>query len=197
MTIRTALDSDDWGDINVAVDFLLAYSDQVPDSLTFERAHPNHQVVYIDRGHGDPGFKASIGDFESGALQIDQVASWYDAKAKAKVAFLTHYSDRSNLASITAHLGGRNMYRWVATLDGTVNISGFVPMVGPDLVQTTPASMLGIHADLSLVMNPGWHPTPKPSQLASAQATLSDAQRDLTATAGRLSVVASTLNAIH
>jgi hypothetical protein len=191
--IRTALDSDQLDVFNADVDFIFAYSDIVPDAVAFERRYPNHTVAYIDRGLGDPGNKASIADVETGALQPDQLPDWYDQKAKARIAWLTFYCNRSNLATVHAHLGSRNMFRFVATLDGTIVIPGFVPLVGPDIVQITDAAHLGIHADFSLVLNPGWRPTPRPSALAGALADVGNAQRDLTGIAANLSGVQALL----
>lgn len=175
--IRTALDSDVAADLTSNVDFLLVYSDLVTDPTGFERAHPTQQVVFIDRGMGDPGNKASIIDVERGAYTVAQIPAWYDAKAKARVPFLTIYHDRSNTTGVTAALAGRHAYRWVATLDGTLHIAGFNPMRQPDLVQVLPSAALGIHADLSLVLCETWRPTPPPAQIARALADLQESSR--------------------
>jgi hypothetical protein len=187
LVIRTALDSDDLSVFKPPADFILTYSDLVIDAAAFEREYPGVQVVYIDRGIGDPDDKATIIDAETGAYRTDQVAEWYDRKAAKKAAYLTYYANRSNLLAIEADIGGRHMYRWVATLDGTIVIPGFSPLRGPDLVQTTSAAQLGFHADFSLVLNPGWHPSPDNPKLAQMNTIAADASRDLSMVAGRLS----------
>jgi hypothetical protein len=197
MTIRTALDSDDLSVFDPPADFILTYSDLVVDAAAFEREHPGRQVVYIDRGSGDPSNKATIIDVEPGAYRTDQVAEWYDRKTAARMAYLTYYANRSNLLAIEADIGGRHMFRWVATLDGTIVIPGFSPLRGPDLVQTTPAAQLGFHADFSLVMNPGWHPSPDNPKIAQMNTIAADASRDLTMVAGRLSSLEAMLKSMQ
>lgn len=195
--IRTALDSDQLNQFGTSVNFVLVYSDLVADPAAFEREYPNKQVVYIDRGTGDPGDKASIIDVEKGAYDPSHVAAWYDRKASAHVAYLTYYVNRSNLRTVENNLQGRRMYRWVATLDGTLAIEGFAPLSGPDLVQALPAASIGIHADFSLVMNPGWHPSPEDPKLAQMTTIAADASRDLAATAGRLSSLSAMIRAMQ
>lgn len=166
--IRTALDSDQLDVFGHPVDFVFTYSDLVHDAATFEAQHKGKQVVYIDRKLGDPGDKASIIDVEFGAYQPHEVPEWYDRKAAAKVPYLTHYSDRNDLPAIHAAIGSRHMWRWVATLDGTIGIAGFVPLQGPDIVQIANQNMLGFHADFNLVLSPSWHPAPLSEHMAAA-----------------------------
>jgi hypothetical protein len=195
--IRTALDSDQLNVFTPAVNFILTYSDLVTDPAEFEHVNIDKQVIYIDRGMGDPDNKASVIDAETGAFRYDQVAGWYDKKASSHVAYLTYYCDRSGVASVEANLAGRRMYRWIATLDGTVHIAGFAPLAGPDLVQIANAAMLGIHADFSLVMNPGWHPSPADPALAQMITLAKDASRDLTMISGRMSSLSAMINAMQ
>jgi hypothetical protein len=171
--LRTALDSDNLAAFTPHTDFILTYSDLVLDAAVFEAAHRGQQVAYIDRGMGDPGNKASIIDIETGTHTVAELAPWHDFKAAHKVQYLTWYASRDKIDSINAALGGRRMYRWVATLDGTLAIPGFQPLVGPDLVQLLPADKIGVHADFSIVLSPTWRPAPLPPQMATA---LTDAQ---------------------
>lgn len=194
--IRTALDSDSLLAFGIQVDFALTYSDLVTDPAGFEAEHPRKQVVYIDRGNGDPGNKASIIDVETGAHRIADIAPWYDHKAAAHVAYLTFYVNRSNLLAAEAAVGGRHMFRWLATLDGTIVIPGFTPLVGPDLVQIAGASATGVHADFSLVLNPGWHPSPQPDHIAQAGMVAGNVSRDLAAAAGQLSSLSAMIKAM-
>lgn len=185
-TIRVALDSDDLGSLFHPVDIIMTYSDLVHDRVAFEAEHKGKTVVYIDRKAGDPDGKASIVDVEPGCYAPFEVAAWYDHKAAAKVPYLTHYSDRNDLPAITAGIGGRHMWKWVATLDGTVGINGFVPLQAPDIVQCLPAAKVGIHADLSLVLSPSWHPASIDAQVAAAQAAAAMVGRDINSAAAAL-----------
>jgi hypothetical protein len=195
--IRTALDSDQLTVFGPITDFILTYSDLVTDPAGFEKDHPGKQVVYIDRGIGDPDDKASIIDAETGAYRYDQVADWYDRKAHAHVAYLTYYCDRSGIPSVESNLNGRRMYRWIATLDGTLHVAAFAPLAGPDLVQFANSAAVGIHADMSLVFNPGWHPSPADPKLAQMTTIAADASRDLAVTAGRMSSLSAMINAMQ
>jgi hypothetical protein len=184
--LRTALDSDNLADFSPHTDFILTYSDLVPDAAVFEAAHRGQQVAYIDRGMGDPGNKASIIDIERGTHTVAELAPWHDFKAAHKVQYLTWYASRSNVDAINAALGGRRMYRWIATLDGTLAIPGFQPLVGPDLVQLLPDTRIGIHADFSIVLSPTWRPAPLPPQMASALTDAQDIGNNLAAAATSL-----------
>jgi hypothetical protein len=184
--IRTALDSDMPGDMTGNVDFLLTYSDLVTDPAGYERQRPAQQVVYIDRGLGDPDNKATIIDIERGALTVEHLPDWYDAKVRARLPFLTYYCNRSTIASVMAVMGGRHMYRWIATLDGTVAVAGFTPMQSPDLVQILPASSIGIHADLSLILCETWRPTMPASRVTHALLQLQDAARAIAPVAAQI-----------
>lgn len=166
--IRTALDSDQLDALNQPVDFVITYSDLVHDAAAFEELHKGKQVVYIDRKNGDPGNKATIIDVEPGCYAPHEIPAWYDHKAAAKLPYLTHYSDRSDLPSVHAAIGSRHMWRWVATLDGTLAIPGFVPLQGPDLVQLIGADRVGVHADFSLVLSPSWRPAPMTANKVAA-----------------------------
>jgi hypothetical protein len=193
MTIRIALDSDELSVFSAPCNIILVYSDLIDDAAGFERAHPGKQVAYIDRGMGDPGNKATVADVERYALRVADLAEWYDRKAAARLPYLTYYCDRSTLGSVQAVIGGRHMWRWIATLDGTIAIPGFVPLQGPELVQCLPSSMIGIHADLSLVLSPSWRPSPVSEDLAAALAGCQNTARDLASAAAALAAVQAKL----
>lgn len=168
---RTALDSEDLSAFNDSTDFILTYSDLITDPHGFESAHPAQTVVYIDRGLGDPGTKATIADVERFALSPADLPAWYDERNARHMAFLTVYSDRSTIPAVNAAIGNRPVSRWIATLDGTMHIDGFVPMKWPALVQTANSAMTGIHADFSVVLADGWHPSPlTPAEVAAKHA---------------------------
>lgn len=194
--IRTAIDSDDLTVFTYPADFILTYSDLVTDPAAFGAAHPSAQVVYIDRGLGDPGGKASIADVETGALSPADVPGWLDRKAAAGVQYLTVYMNRANRAAVDAAAGNRRPFRWVATLDGTLAIAGLTPLRAPSLVQFAGEQQTGIHADLSLVFNPGWHPSPVPQDPAVIAAAVAAVTGDLVAISVRASAALTTLHGI-
>ncbi len=160
---RTALDSDHLDVFTYPADFILTYSDLVTDPQGFAAAHPGRQIVYIDRGLGDPGLKASIADVEKGALTLADMPAWLDERAARGVPYLTMYVNRSNLAAADAAVAPRKPWRWVATLDGTLAIAGLVPLRAPALVQFAGENLTGVHADMSLVLNGQWRPSPAPA----------------------------------
>ena len=177
---RTAIDSDVLSDLTAPADFHLTYSDIVPDPAAFEAERPRTQVKYIDRGLGDPGNKASIADVEFHALTVADLPAWYDRKAAAKVPYLTWYASRNSIPAIQAVIGGRHMWRWVATLDGTLVIPGFPAFESPDLVQILGSGQLGAHVDLSLVLSPSWNPSPVAAEVHAIQVAIQDANRAIT-----------------
>lgn len=195
--LRTALDSDVLDAFTSPTDFIFTYSDLVPDVRAFEARYPDKMFAYIDRGMGDPGFKASIADVERGAMTVDQLPDWYDKKARARVAYLTHYTDRSTLDAARAVLAGRQMYQWVATLDGTCNVPGYVPFRGPDLIQIAGSNLTGLHADFSLVLSPTWRPVPAPARLALATNIIEAAARENVAISADLTSALTTLKAMQ
>jgi hypothetical protein len=160
MAIRVMLDSDVIGDLDGHCELVATYSDLATDYEALQDQFPHSVVVLIDRGLGDPTGRASVADVQTGAMTVDQFPAWYDRKHKAGVRYLTAYCNRSTLAALDAVLGNRKPYRWLATLDGTCHIDGFQPLHGPAAVQILGANSVGVHCDLSLVMEDGWHPTP-------------------------------------
>lgn len=170
--IRTALDSNDLTVFRYDTDFYLTYSDLVTNPQAFEAAHLGHQVLYIDRGLGDPGLKATIADVERGALDPADLPNWLDTRANAGAQYLTVYVNRSNHAAAAAAAGHRGPWWWIATLDGTITVPDWTPLTGPALVQFAGAAQTGVHADMSLVLNLSWHPSPAPPLPAKLRSDL-------------------------
>jgi hypothetical protein len=162
MMIRVMLDSDSLGDLPSGIAPLLAtYSDLIHDRHQLDLLAEHHLgsvIVLIDRGLGDPTGLASVADVERGAMTPGHLKAWWKARV-SRVPYLTAYCDRSNLAACDAALAGiaPRHWRWVATLDGTVAVAGMTPLLRPAVVQVAGSAMLGVHADLSLVLNKGWH----------------------------------------
>lgn len=165
--IRVMLDSDKLGDLPPGIAPLLAtYSDLVP-TIAFlallQEHHKGSEIVLIDRGLGDPTGLASIIDREDGAVPLGQLVPKYQSMVDRHVRFPTVYSDRNDLAAcdeVLAAAGFDEHWRMVATLDGTawLELPGYQPLHRPAVIQCLSAAMTGIHADGSLVLNPGWHP---------------------------------------
>ena len=165
MTVRIALDSDNL-DVLVAskgvAHFTLTYADLFASEkeLAAFTAAVDNWVVLIDRGLGDPLGKASVADEESFAITTGDLRRWYDQHEARDIEYLTIYHDRNSFVAVDQALSGLGFWNWVATLDGTawVDLPGYTPLRRPGLIQCLGASQTGIHADLSLVLNPGWHP---------------------------------------
>lgn len=160
MAIRVMLDSDIIDDLTGHVEWLATYSDLVHDETAFaelKARFPNSDIILIDRGLGDPTDRASVIDIETGAHTIDDLPGWVERKKAKGVRYLTGYCDRSNLPGVLA-IVRHGLWHWVATLDGTTFIHGWNPLHGPAVVQILGADKLDVHADLSLIMEDGWHP---------------------------------------
>lgn len=164
--IRVMLDTDDLAIIpNFAghVPLLATYSDLIRDHAELDRLRKitaPSKLILIDRALGDPTGQASVADVEPRCLTAAQLPGWFARKTKASVEFLTVYSDRNDLPAIDEALKGtghENHWRWVATLDGTAFIWGMAALRRPAAVQILGEDKLGIHADLSLVLEDGWH----------------------------------------
>ena len=158
--LRFALDSDDPNALDDSAHILLTYSDLIQDPKAWRDKHPGRACVLIDRGLGDPSGEASVWDVEKGALRVEQLPEKYDAAHERKVKYLTVYCSRDTLPAVATAMGRRNYWLWVATLDGSIAISGHTPLRGPAAIQCFSAEMLGIHADGSVVTEPSWNPTP-------------------------------------
>jgi hypothetical protein len=126
------------------------------------------RLVVIDRGAGDPHGVATVADIEPGLLTVAQgeekIRQWIEEGRP----YPTAYHDRAQWAEVNAALAGVSFAHWVATLDGTLVPSGYYMAA----VQFAKESMLGFHADMSVVWADGWHPSPPPpsaSALAEAE----------------------------
>ena len=161
--IRTMLDSDDLAALGHVTPLIATYADLFPTHnllAGFLAAHPGQQAVFIDRALGDRLGIASVLDIEAGADGPAALPGWYDRQHGRGIRYLTAYSDRSTLPAVIQAGGRRHVYHWVATLDGTMVIAGFAPLAAPAVVQCLGEAQLGVHADLSLVLEDQWHPQP-------------------------------------
>jgi len=192
--IRTMLDSDDLLAFTAITDIIATYSDLVHPVEAFEAAHPGRLILYIDRGLGDPGMKATIADVETGALKPSDLPDWFDERFSKGIKYLTYYCNRSSHAAVKAALGHRVMWEWIATLDGTVNVEGYVPLLGPSAVQILGSGHLGIRADLSLVLNDQWHPSGAFGAITQAVKTLRGSASQLSAICGALTATEQVLS---
>ena len=159
--IRTMLDSDDLAALGHVTPLIATYADLFKTHAELEAlkaAHPGQQVVLIDRARGDDLGVASVLDIEAGAEGPAALPKWYDRQHGRGIRYLTAYCDRHMLAAVIQAGGHRHVYHWVATLDGTLVIAGFAPLAAPAVVQCLGEAQLGVHADLSLVLEDQWHP---------------------------------------
>lgn len=157
MAIRVMLDTDVLEDLDGHFELLATYTDLIPDMAALEalRARfPHSEVILIDRALGDPTGQATIADIEPRAMTVEMLPEWI--ARKAGMPNLTGYSDRNDLPAVEA-IVRHGLYHWVATLDGTAVIAGYPAMHGPAAVQILGEAQIGIHGDLSLVYEDGWH----------------------------------------
>lgn len=92
-------------------------------------------------------------DVEKGDATPAAVPGWLDERQAAGLGHGGIYCDRSSLPAVEAAAGTRPHLLWIATLDGTLDIT---PPAGYGVlaaVQVIPASMLGFTADLSVVID--------------------------------------------
>jgi hypothetical protein len=109
-------------------------------------------LVWIDVTGADPA-GASWLDVERGDATPGHVAAWLDEREKSGGGHGGIYCDRSSLHAVELAAGDRPHLLWVATLDGTAD-PGPVPGGGRLVaVQDYPASMVGMDADLSIVVD--------------------------------------------
>jgi len=182
-------DTDVLADLDPTFPLLATYSDLVPNPGELRAKFPHSQIILIDRALDDPSGQASVRDVETHADSIAGCADWYDRKLAAGVKYLTMYHDRADTAAILANLAGRKAFHWIATLDGTLHITGFSPLRTPAAVQCLDAAHVGRHGDLSLVFEDAWHPAAAPAQLADALAKAIHARADVGHAAGLLAEV--------
>lgn len=169
------LDTDVLNDLTPHAELLATYADLVTDLPALQKQFPNSVIILIDRGLGDHTGLSSVADVENGAMTAADAAAWYDRQHAKGVKDLTIYCSRDELAAVDTAMGARVFYRWIATLDGTVHIDNFKPLEAPAAVQCLSASMLGIHADGSLVLQDQWHRTIDTANGAKAAAILHSA----------------------
>lgn len=159
--MRTAIDSDDLSvlaGLDGRADFLLTYADLIDSEalLVHLRGETSHsELVFIDRGLGDPLDLATIADIEPDALGVAGLPEWVAGKRAAGKQWLTGYCDRNDLDAVVAIVRHR-IWHFVATLDGTMHVDGWAPLHGPALIQVLGENALGIHADLTVVLEDGW-----------------------------------------
>ncbi|SRR5258708_7701813 len=127
------------------------YADLVTPAII---AAAGHRLVVIDRGKGDPHNVATVADIEQGCLTVMDGAAKVRQWIAAGRPFPTAYHNRSIAAQVTAAIGRGRYYTWDATLDGTMRVPG----VNLTAVQIAPASVVGFHADLSIIWDDSWHP---------------------------------------
>jgi hypothetical protein len=155
--IRVMMDTDVLADLDGTFPLVATYSDLVPDEKMYQSLvarFPHSTVILIDRGLGDPTNRATVIDVESGAYSPASIPAWF--ASKRGMSNLTVYCDRDSLPAVVA-AQPHGIYHWVATLDGTSYLPEWTSMHGPAAIQILGAASLGIHADLSLVFEDGWH----------------------------------------
>jgi hypothetical protein len=89
-------------------------------------------------------------------VMLAKARNWIEARNKYGPG--TIYVNRANLPAVQRNLAGLNYWFWLATLDGTVCYSA-VPGNGGKLaaVQGWGAAQVGLHADLSVILDQGWY----------------------------------------
>ena len=92
-------------------------------------------------------------DVERGDATPAQVPGWLDEREKSGGGVGGVYCDRSALAAVEAAAGDRPHLLWVATLDGTASVTLPGGTGRLAAVQDYPASMVGLDADLSIVVD--------------------------------------------
>ena len=182
MSFRIMFDSVDPSAIPADAELVAGYIDgpvsQWPTSAW--TMFPKAQLVKINVT-GDPDHGGNALDVERFDATPDHAPAWFDARKKAGEGNLTIYCSRDTLPAVHEAMGTRSYFRWIATLDGTLHIDGYKPMEGPAAVQFASAAMLGINADMSLVMSDYFHPRPVAASRsvadlrAKAQNDISDA----------------------
>jgi hypothetical protein len=181
MAYRIMFDSVNPGLIPTTAEIVAGYIDgkyvwSAADWARFPNAQKLQINVTGDASHGGLALDVETGD----ATPADAPA-WYDARVAAGVkGGLIIYCNRSTLPAVESAMGSRSYYRWVATLDGTINIPGYTPLAGPAAVQFLGQEQIGVNVDMSLVMNDGFMPEPSLAQIkANIQAAQSEATNAL------------------
>jgi len=150
---------------------------QIPYAAQFVFPYFNGDYAWADKEvsafpHSGHAWVDVIGDAPDACsiLQIDgadqaainamlaKARNWLEARNKHGPG--TMYVNRANLPALQAKLDGLedDYWVWLATLDGTVCYSA-VPGNGGKLaaVQGWGADQIGLHADLSVILDQGWY----------------------------------------
>ena len=109
-------------------------------------------LVWIDVTGAAPGGAFWL-DVERGDSTPGHVAAWLDARAASGAGPGGIYCDRSALPAVEDAAGSRDHWLWVATLDGTADVTLPGGCGRLAAVQDYPASMVGLDADLSIVVD--------------------------------------------
>jgi hypothetical protein len=113
--------------------------------LRYGRGH-----VFIDVTGGIPNGAMWL-DVENGDASVSDVPGWLDERARFGEGGI--YCNRSNAEAVELAAGERPHLLWLATLDGTIDVTlppGHGHLVA---VQAFGADMLPFHADMSLVVD--------------------------------------------
>ena len=153
MNYRIMYDSDSVADLRAlhadGAPLVATYADLLTPA---DAQHFGGALAVIDRGLGDPLSRATIGDFEPGALNPADAGQWWDRHQHRGA--LTVYADRNDMPTVLRSLGPhRPAWRWWSTLDGTMRIGSSRAMV-----QFAGASKTGVHADATIIYHAGWKP---------------------------------------
>lgn len=107
-------------------------------------------AVWIDV-FGSAPRECSWLDVEKGAANTLDVARWLDERNIPADQGI--YCNRSNLEAVETVAAGRPHNLWVATLDGTLDIT--LPVISGKIVavQAIPSVMLGFNADESFIVD--------------------------------------------
>lgn len=112
--------------------------------------HYGRGKVFIDVTGGLPNGAMWL-DVEPGNATVADVPGWLDERARFGEGGI--YCSRDLLAEVELAAGDRPHLLWVATLDGTIDIT-LPPGAGHLVaVQAFGADMLPVHADLSIVVD--------------------------------------------
>ena len=195
--LRIMLDTDDLHALRNDVQLLATYADLVSDPAALRREYPAQTIVFIDRGQGDPNNEASIIDVETGLYKPSDVPEWLRRKERDGIEYRTVYCNRSTLPEVDAVTSGMSYYRWTATLDGTCFIDGYKALDGPAAVQILDAAHVGVHVDMSIVLEDGWHPTPEGSWLRGARELAKDSLGAMSTLSANLGALAKAVTEKH
>lgn len=194
--IRVMADSDDFASLPHNVPIIGTYADLITSQAaldTLRAGHPGQELVFFDRGLGDPLGLATIIDVETGSHSVPDVPGWLDRKTLQGALNLTVYSDREQVNAIDHVLGDRRPYRMVATLDGTLFIGGYQALGQPAIVQFASSQLAGVHADISLVYEDGWHHAAGSVNMAAVASDARACQVAISAAAGDITRLISML----